>query len=176
MPKLAKIAKTPKTPQVPEQGRTFGSFGTFWQNGSDTEWTGAKPAETLESRPAEKTFGSFGILARGYLEKTDPETPPKLPQNPAPGTELHVSVDALVADLKTVLMGDGPESEAAAERLAESSNRTSGPAGDDLPAWQAWMNRRFTVWRTRGYLRVEALGIVWGEAEGEWHKRHSHGP
>ena len=74
--------------------------------------------------------------------------------------------------MKTVFMGDGPESAAAAERLAESSNRTSGPAGDDLPAWQSWMNRRFTVWRTRGYLRVEALGIVWGEAEGEWHKRH----
>jgi hypothetical protein len=83
--------------------------------------------------------------------------------------------DEVVADLKTVFTVDGPASHAAAERLAKARG-VDGPAGDDLPAWRAWMNRRYAVWRTRGYSRAEALGIVWGEAEAEWHKRHGAAP
>jgi hypothetical protein len=79
--------------------------------------------------------------------------------------------DALVADLKAVFTGDGPARHAAAERLAKTRG-VDGPAGDDVTAWRAWMNRRYTVWRTRGFSRSDALGIVWGEAETEWHKRH----
>jgi TubC N-terminal docking domain len=83
--------------------------------------------------------------------------------------------DEVVADLKTVFTVDGPASHAAAERLAKARG-AGGPVGDDLPAWRAWMNRRYAVWRTRGYSRAEALGIVWGEAEVVWHKRHGAAP
>jgi hypothetical protein len=83
----------------------------------------------------------------------------------------------VVADLKTVFaMIDGPASEAAAERLAKARMITDVPAGDDLPAWQAWMNRRYAWRRRRGFSRAEALGIVWGEAEVAWHKRHGAAP
>jgi hypothetical protein len=79
--------------------------------------------------------------------------------------------DEVVADLKTVFTVDGPASHAAAERLAKARG-VDGPAGDDLPAWQSWMNRRYTVWRTRGFSQADAKRIVWGEAENAWHKRH----
>jgi TubC N-terminal docking domain len=79
--------------------------------------------------------------------------------------------DAVVADLKTVFTGDGLARHAAAERLARARG-VDGPAGDDLPAWQSWMNRRYTVWRTRGFSQAEARRIVWGEAENAWHLRH----
>jgi hypothetical protein len=82
---------------------------------------------------------------------------------------------ALVADLKTLFGDDGPASEAAAERLAKARMVADVPAGDDRPAWQAWMNRRY-VWRRGRYSRAEALGIVWGEAECEWHRRHGAAP
>jgi len=49
------------------------------------------------------------------------------------------------------------------------------PAGDDLPAWQAWMNRRY-AWRRRGFSPAEARRIVWGEAEWKWHLRHGPPP
>lgn len=179
VPKPAKTAKTSPAPThpspAPAQGRGFGSFGRFWQNGSDPETAEAKPAETLESRSAKKGFGSFGSFGTGVYAETDPETPPEVPQDPDAGTEPHVSVDALVADLKTLFGDDDPEREAAAERLGKARG-VDGPVGDDLPAWQSWMNRRYTVWRTRGFSRVEALGIVWGEAENAWHLRHGAPP
>src|SRR4051794_15867714 len=70
--------------------------------------------------------------------------------------------DALVADLKTLCGDDGPEREAAGEGWATAGG-VDGPDGDALPAWQSWMNRRYTVWRTRGFLQAEARRIVWGE-------------
>jgi hypothetical protein len=79
--------------------------------------------------------------------------------------------DAVVADLQAVFAGDGSASEAAAERLAQARG-ADGPVDDDLPAWRAWMNRRYAAWRMRGFSRAEALGIAWGEAECEWHRRH----
>ena len=79
--------------------------------------------------------------------------------------------DDVVADLKTVFTVDGPASHAAAERLARAKG-VDGPDGDDLAAWRSWMCRRYTLWKTRGYLRIEALGMAWGEAEVEWHKLH----
>jgi hypothetical protein len=82
--------------------------------------------------------------------------------------------DEVVADLKTVFTVDGPASHAAAERLAKARG-ADVPVGDDLPAWQAWMNRRY-AWRRGRYSRAEALGIVWGEAECEWHRRHGAAP
>jgi hypothetical protein len=83
--------------------------------------------------------------------------------------------DAVVADLQAVFTGDAPARAAAAERLARARG-LDGPAGDDYPAWRDWINGRYAVWRTRGYLRVEALGMAWGEAEWEWHKRHGPPP
>jgi hypothetical protein len=85
--------------------------------------------------------------------------------------------DEVVADLKTVFaMIDGPASEAAAERLAKARMITDVPAGDDLPAWQAWMNRRYAWRRRRGFSPAEARRIVWGEAEWKWHLRHGPPP
>jgi hypothetical protein len=78
---------------------------------------------------------------------------------------------ALLADVQAVFAADGPVRQAAAERLAKTRAADS-PAGDDLPAWQGWMNRRYAYRRRCGFSRAEALGIVWGEAEWEWHKRH----
>ena len=83
--------------------------------------------------------------------------------------------DEVVADLKTVFTVDGPASHAAAERLAKVRMVADLPAGDDLPAWQAWMNRRY-AWRRRGFSRAEARRIVWGEAEWKWHLRHGPPP
>jgi hypothetical protein len=83
--------------------------------------------------------------------------------------------DAVVADLRAVFGDDAPARAAAAERLARARG-LDGPAGDDHPAWRDWINGRYAVWRTRGYLRVEALGMAWGEAEWEWHKRHGPPP
>src|SRR4051795_8838350 len=79
--------------------------------------------------------------------------------------------DEVVADLKTVFTNDGPASPAAAERLAKA-RVADGPVSDDLPAWQSWMNRRYTDRRRRGCSRAEAMRIVCGEAEWEWRKRH----
>jgi len=83
--------------------------------------------------------------------------------------------DAVVADLRAVFGDDAPARAAAAERLA-GARGLDGSAGDDLPAWRAWINGRYAVWRTRGYLRIEALGMAWGEAECEWHRRHDPPP
>jgi hypothetical protein len=94
------------------------------------------------------------------------------------GAELSHCVWSEAADLRTrfderaaIAECDGGLARDAAERLARQEV-TSGPASDDVTSWRSWMRSRYTVWRTRGYLRAEALGIVWGEAEGEWHKRH----
>jgi hypothetical protein len=87
----------------------------------------------------------------------------------------HYGPDDVIADLKTVFTADGPASDAAAERLARAKG-VDGPDGDDYQAWREWMCRRYTLWKTRGYLRVEALGMAWGEAEWEWHKRHGAKP
>jgi hypothetical protein len=76
----------------------------------------------------------------------------------------------VVADLQAVFAGNGSATEAAAERLAEA-RVAEGPIGDGLAAWQAWMNRRYAYRRCR-FSRAEALNIVWGEAECEWHRRH----
>jgi hypothetical protein len=84
--------------------------------------------------------------------------------------------DALVADLKTLFGDDGPASEAAAERLRKLRNRTSEPAGDDLPAWQSWMKHRYVWWRQRGFSQAEARRIAWGEAEWKWHLRNGPPP
>jgi hypothetical protein len=89
-------------------------------------------------------------------------------------TELaagHYGPDEVVADLKAVFADDRLASQAAAERLAKT-RVADGPIGDDLPAWQIWMNHRYAYWRRRGFSRAEAMRIVWGEAEWEWHKRH----
>jgi hypothetical protein len=91
-------------------------------------------------------------------------------QDLASGTASHASVDALLADLKAVFAEDGAAMQAAAERLATVRTADS-PVGDGLPAWQAWMRRRYAYWLRR-FSRAEARRIVWGEAEVEWHKRH----
>jgi hypothetical protein len=83
--------------------------------------------------------------------------------------------DEVVADLKTVFTVDGPASHAAAERLAKARG-ADVPVGDDLPAWQAWMNRRYVWRRRRGFSQAEARRIVWGEAEWKWHLRHGSPP
>jgi hypothetical protein len=83
--------------------------------------------------------------------------------------------DEVVADLKTAFTVDGPASHAAAERLGKA-RVADGPAGDDLPAWQAWMTRQYAWRRRRGFSRAEARRIVWGEAEWKWHLRHGPPP
>lgn len=85
--------------------------------------------------------------------------------------------DEVVADLKTVFtMTDGPARHAAAERLAKARGAADVPAGDDLPAWHAWMTRRYADWRRRGFSQAEARRIAWGEAELKWHLRHGPPP
>src|SRR4051812_38418609 len=72
--------------------------------------------------------------------------------------------DEVVADLKTVFTVDGPASHAAAERLGKA-RVADGPVGDDLPAWQAWMNRRY-VWRRGGGSRGGGPGLGLGGGGG----------
>jgi hypothetical protein len=95
-----------------------------------------------------------------------------------PANDRDASADDLPPDLQAAFDEraafaefDGGLDRDAAERLARDEV-TSGPAGDDVTSWRSWMRSRYAVWRTRGFSRAEALGIVWGEAEGEWHKRH----
>jgi hypothetical protein len=87
-------------------------------------------------------------------------------------SESHYGPDDVVADLKAVFGDGGPAGDAAAERLARA-RRVDGPDGDDYQAWREWINGRYRVWRTRGYLRVEALAMAWGEAECAWNLRHA---
>jgi hypothetical protein len=86
--------------------------------------------------------------------------------------ESHYGPDDVVADLQAVFGDDGPAREAAAERLARARG-VDGPDGDDYQAWREWIIGRYRAWRTRGYLRIEALGMAWGEAECEWNLRHA---
>jgi hypothetical protein len=131
----------------------------------------AKPAEILEFRPGQGGFGSFGSFGTGESAETDPAILPEVSPDLDSGTLPHVLVDALVADLKAAFANDDPASDAAAERLAKVRT-ADGPAGGDLAAWRDWMGHRYAYQRRCGYSRAEALRIVWGEAECEWHKRH----
>jgi hypothetical protein len=83
--------------------------------------------------------------------------------------------DDAEADVQAVFGNDDEAAAAAAERLAKV-RVTDSPAGDDLPAWQDWMRRRYAYRRRCGFLRAEALRIAWREAEWEWHKRHDPPP
>ena len=82
--------------------------------------------------------------------------------------------DEVVADLKTVFT-------VTARRAMRRRNDwrrpgvADGPVGDDLPAWQAWMNRRYTCGGragSRGPRRCASCGA----RRREWHKRHGAAP
>jgi hypothetical protein len=156
---------------APTQGKAIGTIGTYWQNGSDPEAVGAKPAEILEFRPDHRPIGTIGTIGTGVSAETDPAVLSQVSPDLDFDTEPHVPVDALVADLKAIFADDGPASHAAAERLAKV-RATDSPAGDDLPAWRVWMRPRYAYRLRRGFSRAEAWRIVWGEAEWEWHRRH----
>jgi hypothetical protein len=104
-----------------------------------------------------------------------PVTVPPVTVPPVPVGDRY-GPDEVVADLKTVFTVNGPASHAAADRLRNLRNRTSGPAGDDLPAWQSWMKHRYVWWRQRGFSQAEARRIAWGEAEWKWHLRNGPPP
>jgi hypothetical protein len=70
---------------------------------------------------------------------------------------------------------DGGLNRDAAERLARDEV-TSGPPGDDVTSWRAWMRSRLPVWQARGLSRAEAAPLVWAEAESAWHRRHGVSP
>jgi hypothetical protein len=116
------------------------------------------------------TEPASGGTSRDMSRTVPPVTVPPVPVGDRYGP------DEVVADLKTVFTVNGPASHAAADRLRNLRNRTSGPAGDDLPAWQSWMKHRYVWWRQRGFSQAEARRIVWGEAEWKWHLRHDPPP
>jgi hypothetical protein len=92
-----------------------------------------------------------------------------------PAGDLPPDLQSAFVERAAIAEFDGGLDREAAARLARQEV-TSGPVGDDVTSWRSWMRSRYAVWRTRGFSRAEALGIVWGEAETEWHKRHGAAP
>jgi len=89
--------------------------------------------------------------------------------------DLSPDLQAAFDERAAIAEFDGGLNREAAERLAQQE-ATSGPAGDDVTAWRAWMCGRLPVWRARGLSRAEAMRSVWSEAEGIWHRRHGAPP
>jgi hypothetical protein len=94
------------------------------------------------------------------------------------GAELSYSVWPEPADLQSafderaaIAEVDGGLNREAAERVARREV-TSGPAGDDVTDWRAWMRSRLPVWQARDLSAREAARVIWAEAESAWHLRH----
>ena len=92
---------------------------------------------------------------------------------PVPVETLPASLKAAFEERAAITEVDGGLNREAAERVAEV---TSGPAGDDVTAWRAWMHSRLPVWQARGLSRSEAMRSVWSEAEDIWRHRHGAPP
>ena len=89
----------------------------------------------------------------------------------APADDLPPDMQAAFDERAAIAEVDGGLNRETAERLARQEV-TSGPAGDDVTSWRAWMHSRLPVWRARGLSAREAARLVWAEAENAWHLRH----
>ena len=99
-----------------------------------------------------------------------------------PANDREALADDLPPDLQAafderaaIAEFDGGLDRDAAERLARDEV-TSGPVGDDVTSWRAWMRSRLPVWQARRLPRSEAMRSVWSEAEGIWHRQHGAPP